>query len=676
MSALTSFRFSALRAVFRKEIIDVLRDKRTLAAMILIPLFLYPLLILITSQVTLLVLESREEQVLPVAFAFSMDAGLAQMVLEEADHYKLSVQGVNDAALALDQQHIAAYVTRQPGPVYHIHFKSSEPGSREAANRLGSLLKDYQQRLSRASLEEAGLDPEAVLTPFRYEFQDVTADEERTGLFLGAILPFMLVVGVVTGAIYPAIDVTAGEKERGTMETLLTLPVSNAELMGGKFLAVACMAVAAALLNFLSLALVGNYIAGTLAATAGGESLSFAWGAMALPFAVTLLCIVVFSLFVSAAVLCITSFARSFKEANNYVTPLLLIFSLPPLLAVIPEFELTPVTAAIPAVNIALLIRDVLVSRTCGPETAIVLASNVAYAVLGVILLSRIFNSENILFGQGELRLLERRSLLIKGSSLTPGDGVVLFILGLLALFYLGSAWQLKWGFAGLAATQGLILAMPVLLALYLKADMARVFRWYLPRMRGVAAGVCLWLGALLAALLAGELMMRLFPHSRSVFEGLTRVLKGDNLPLTLAVVALLPAVCEEAFFRGFIFSALRGADKPWSAIAVSSLMFALFHLQPARMPATFILGVALALAAYGTGSLWVPVLMHFLNNAVGVLSLFYPEAYLRVQRVLDTGRPPWNAVLALAAAALLLAAGWILLPRKPGRRRQQAEAD
>jgi len=140
---LTSFRFSALRAVFRKEIIDVLRDKRTLAAMILIPLFLYPLLILITSQVTLLVLESREEQVLPVAFAFSMDAGLAQMVLEEADHYKLSVQGVNDAALALNQQHIAAYVTRQPGPVYHIHFKSSEPGSREAANRLGSLLKDY-----------------------------------------------------------------------------------------------------------------------------------------------------------------------------------------------------------------------------------------------------------------------------------------------------------------------------------------------------------------------------------------------------------------------------------------------------------------------------------------------------------------------------------------------------
>src|SRR5690554_4126782 len=132
---------------------------------------------------------------------------------------------------------------------------------------------------------------------------------------------------------------------------------------------------------------------------------------MALPFAVTLLCIVVFSLFVSAAVLCITSFARSFKEANNYVTPLLLIFSLPPLLAVIPEFELIFVTAAIPAVNIALLIRDVLVSRTCGPETAIVLASNVAYAVLGVILLSRIFNSENILFGQGELRLLERRSL-------------------------------------------------------------------------------------------------------------------------------------------------------------------------------------------------------------------------------------------------------------------------
>src|SRR5690606_12996706 len=141
------------------------------------------------------------------------------------------------------------------------------------------------------------------------------------------------------------------------------------------------------------------------------KAINISLAPLIIPFIITLVCLVVFALFVSAIILCVTSFAKSFKEANNYMTPVLLIFMLPAFVSIVPGVNLTPRTAAIPVANIALLIREVMALNYDVTNMAIVLMSNVIYAVIGVVALSKIYNSESVLFGSGtEFNLLERRS--------------------------------------------------------------------------------------------------------------------------------------------------------------------------------------------------------------------------------------------------------------------------
>lgn len=629
---MNSIRFKAIKAVFKKEMLDILRDKRTLAIMILLPLILYPLLLVVGSQVSMMMMHSREDKILSVAFDFSMDTQLETLVKENRQDYKLDIKYLQNPAEALEKQEILSYVTLKTvngKEVYEIHFNSSRSAARNAADRIEALLEDYKQILTYGYLEGAGLDAEMVMEPISFTCVDVAADEQITGMFLGMILPFLLIIALVTGAMYPAIDVTSGEKERGTLETLLTLPVSSMELMGGKYLAVSVVAVTSAILNFISLTLVGIFLMNSMASQAFNEEMALQLNlhSLALPFLLILACIMVFALFVSAVVLCVTSMAKSFKEANNYMTPVILILMLPAMITMVPEVSLTTKTAAIPIVNISLLIRDALTFEYNALNIAVVLISNMGYALIAITVLSRIYNSENTLFGTGgELNLLGRRSQIIPGSKISPGDGLMIYLAGLLLLFYLGSLFMQKFGFYGIAVTQMLVLALPVLAALYLKADIKETFKLRLPHLRDITGGLILWVGAFILANLAGSLLLRLFPQNQEVVQQLALILKGETLWITLLVVALLPAICEELFFRGFIFSSLEGSFKTGVVIFLTGFMFAFYHLDFIRIAPTFILGVLFTLALFKTGSIVVPMIMHFVNNAVAVLILFYPE--------------------------------------------------
>lgn len=667
VSWLANFRTRALFAVYKKEILDVLRDKRTLAIMILLPLILYPLLLLVGSQVGMMLARTEVEREFEVAFDFPMEISLGSLIADY-EKYRLKPEYPRNLEEALDSGEIAAYVTlaeENGRDVYTIHYNSAQSGSSSAANRVRQLLGDYQRLLTREQLETAGLDPEIVLEPIGHRMADTAADEEKTGMFLGSILPFFLVVGVVTGAVYPAIDVTSGEKERGTLETLLTLPLSNLELMAGKFFAVASVAVASAVLNFVSLPLVGGFLVSGLI----GVTMDLNVSALVLPLLITFVCILVFSLFVSAVILCVTSFAKSFKEANNYITPVLLIFMLPSMVTMIPDLNLSSATAAIPVVNILLLIKDVLILNYDLANMAIVLVSNIGYAVLAVIALAKIYNSEDVLFGAGSgLNLLERRSNIIPGARISPSDGLILYIFGMLAMFYLSSLFMIRLGFYGIAATQALIAALPILAALYLKADLRNTFKLKLPRLREVLGALLLWLGAFIAVNLLANLMLHFFLQGEEVAEQLTYALRGSNLWVSLLVVALLPAIGEELFFRGFVFSSLEGRVKPGTAIFLTSLMFSLMHIEFIRLPPTFILGLAFTLALFKTGSILVPALMHFVNNGVAVASMFYPEATENVsEMVLFTGNPLLNGLIWLAVAVGTALLGYKLLGTEKG---------
>lgn len=674
---MNKFRIKALKAVYKKEIIDVLRDKRTLVIMILLPLILYPLIMLASSQLGILIMRSQEEKVFDVAFDFPPDNRLEKLIEERYEDYKINIKYIEDAAKAFEDGEVKLYVTREiknSKELYKIYYNSSDTDASTALNRVRNLFKDYKTMITTNYIEDAGLDADFIMEPIAYEAVDVVEEEEITGMIFGTILPFILIVGVVTGAMYPAIDVTSGEKERGTLETLLTLPVSNMELMGGKFLAVSTVAVASAILNFISMVLVGLFMIISIASqAAGGEkAINISLAPLIIPFIITLVCLVVFALFVSAIILCVTSFAKSFKEANNYMTPVLLIFMLPAFVSIVPGVNLTPRTAAIPVANIALLIREVMALNYDVTNMAIVLMSNVIYAVIGVVALSKIYNSESVLFGSGtEFNLLERRSHIIKGSKVTLGDGLILYSVGLLLLIYLSSFFTLKLGFYGIAATQLFILALPLIAAFYLKADFKKTFKLKLPCIKDIIGTLILWIGTFILANLVGNILLYLFPENEEVVTQLNIILKGDNLWITLLVVALLPAICEELFFRGFIYSSLEGSVKVRNAVIINGLMFALYHIDFVRIIPTFILGAAFAFAVSKSGSIFLSIAMHFVNNAVGVLALFYPEVFESLDQAIMAVEDGWiRMAILLLLAALLIAAGYRIISSSSGDKR------
>ena len=122
------------------------------------------------------------------------------------------------------------------------------------------ILLDIRKEKTENGLEELGLDPDAVLKPFEYTYLNRATNEENAGYLVGMIVPFLLITSILMGALYPAIDATAGEKERGTLETLLTLPVRNLELIVAKFFATSTVAVGAAFLNIVSMGFMGLYM--------------------------------------------------------------------------------------------------------------------------------------------------------------------------------------------------------------------------------------------------------------------------------------------------------------------------------------------------------------------------------------------------------------------------------
>ena len=164
---------------------------------------------------------------------------------------------------------------------------------------------------------------------------------------------------------------------------------------------------------------------------------------------------VVFALFISAVCLCICMFVKSFKEAQNYSTPLVLIVLIIGYIGFIPSISLDSIFAVLPVANIVLLIKNILSFQVNFGNICLVLFSNLAYSFLAVFLMSKMYNSESILFGEGgSVQIFEKRSNIKKGQMPGLGDAFLLLAISLLLYFYFGSYMLLRWGFMGVAMQQ------------------------------------------------------------------------------------------------------------------------------------------------------------------------------------------------------------------------------
>ena len=474
--------YKKLKTLYKKEIMDVLRDKKTILTMVVLPVILYPLLFLIIMQVVSMISQSQQERTYYVAYSNVADddrMALNDWIKGKNDklEYKIEEVESDDPDKDMDDENIDAYITTSIAGeqvTYEIHYLSAVTNSNTVEGMLKEEIESYAKHIAEQNAKASGLDVQAVLYPVVSKSKDQSSSESSIGSILGGIIPFLMITAILMGSMYPAIDATAGEKERGTLETLLTLPVGNMELIMSKFLSVATISVVSVFINTLSMGGVAVYMFATIKSLTAEE---FNLSTFIPAILISIVCVIAFALFMSAVVMCVCAFAKSFKEANNYVTPVTLVVMLTGYIGFIPNIELTSKTALIPVANICLLMKALLVFKYDFSLIMIVLFSNIIYAFIAVWFLSRIYNSESILFGESlsGIKLFERRKNIKKGSIPSIQEGLLILVVALLLMVYIGGIMSLDNPVFGVVIPQIFIGLLPLCAAIYIKADILRV---------------------------------------------------------------------------------------------------------------------------------------------------------------------------------------------------------
>ena len=362
--------YRQLGTLYKKEILDVIRDKKTILTMVVLPILLYPLLFLVIMQVMTLVMEEQEASTYYIAYdnvAKEHKQALNDWIAGEEDEleYILEEKKSDNPQEDLKNENIDAYITVEENESqieYVIHYMYADTNSNTAAGMLEEEIESYSIRVAEENVRKQGMDVNKVLYPVVATMDDQSSNESTLGSVFGGFIPFLLITSIVMGCIYPAIDTTAGEKERGTLETLLTLPVGNMELIASKFLSVATIAVFSVFMNVISMGGVVLYLYSTMTALSDGAT-DLELGSFIPAILITVFCVIAFALFISAVTMIICSFAKSFKEANNYVTPISLVVMLISYVGLIPTIELNETMALMPVANICLLVKNLLVFK-------------------------------------------------------------------------------------------------------------------------------------------------------------------------------------------------------------------------------------------------------------------------------------------------------------------------
>ena len=686
-------RWRRIRAVAQRDLLEFVRDRRTLFVTLLMPMAMYPVLALASTLGLRTALSDIDARRAPrpvalaltgqdaPAFAARFESAVTAAESDREDwpagvHLELTTRA--EAQRLLDDDHVDAWIDLPGGTVAGLggagtvpleaRLSALRPADLHQQRHIIALLEAVAEHVRGERLRAAGL-PESFVEPIDLEFVGAAPRDEAAAMegvvptAAGGVL-VLLALLTATGAFYPAIDAIAGEKERGTIETLLIAPATPGDIVTGKFLAVWAVALATLFVNALSIALTAVVLLRFLPA---GFSLGLDSASAGYAAAVTLFAFVGLAAVAAATCLAVTSASRSTKEAQNTLTPVILLVSglsgsalLPgaggSLLPVVPfAGQVAVARAALPG------------SGETDPHIAVPLVLSLVSAAAITWLLLRAaaaaVGDEEVLFrGPDSASGLLTRPAPRRRP--TPMQGFAAALLAFAGLWY-----------AQGAAPESLAAAIPLqqaalMLPLGVAAAWQRVDRratfglrlpigrpHWLPVLGGVVVGVGLFLtGAAATLALRGT---HLSPSARQLAERIISLILSEPVPVVWLLVAVLPAVCEELFFRGWLLSAFAG-DRPGrgrlvAAILLQAAVFAGFHLMPERMPQTFFLGVVLGWMTRVTGSLLPAVLAHLTHNGTPlVLVALAGDRDARRLAAGDTTALPWEFVVGGVAGLLI----------------------
>ncbi|MEQ8330168.1 MAG: ABC transporter permease subunit/CPBP intramembrane protease [Longimicrobiales bacterium] len=652
---------SPWRIVLMKELRETLRDKRTLLVMIVVPVLLYPVILIVSEQLLLFGMRRIEAEAATVGVVGDAPPELEEILAAREGLRVVPTPADPVAALRGDSVGVVA-VLGPPSAAdgtrsVQVLYDGASDRSGRARRELSAALDDWRDTLLSRRLDARGLPPDFA-RPVAVSDSSVALPRDVGGYTLGRILPLLLVVITLLGAFYPAIDLAAGEKERGTLETLLTAPVPPRAVVAGKFVTVALIGVVAAGLNLGSMIL--TFQTGMLQLTqALGLEVSIPLGSVLVIF----LTLVPLAVLFGALFLGIAVRSSSFKEAQNALTPVYMVVLIPAMLPVFPGIDFGPLLAVTPVAGVALLFRDLMTGDAQWGLAALVVASTVVYASAALAFAAAAFGNERVLFGgsddgseTGE-SWWERFRTGARRGRVPSADAALLFVAGVAVLFFwAGIALQLRLGESGLLAAEWLLLFLPAVAFVVLgRFDVRATLQLRRPPPRALAGALLVAAGAAPVAWGIGWLQTFFLPIPWDVLEGLEDLVTADTpgrLAWLLLLLALTPAICEEVVFRGVLLGGTRRLS-PVRFILLNGAVFGAFHLSfetAIRFLPTAWLGIVLTWVVWRTRSLWTGVLMHGVNNGLIVVLASVPA--LR-ETFADPEAPPPLWLAPVAAACL-----------------------
>jgi len=658
-----------------KELREILRDRRTIVTLVFMPLLVYPLLSMAFQRFALSSLTSLSEVrclvgVAPESggerLAGFLNAGefllrgstpagtetskssedtvlnlnaepeiqllygdkLRQM-LSGGDMY----QGVSTGALDVgvlvleaDDWAQSASVRRQLKcqVIYRDESALSKVAAEYITKRLNAINENYAR-------------DRRILLPTDVKLEPVSGSGGAAAFSLTTLVPLILILMTITGAVYPAIDLTAGERERGTLETLMAAPVPRLGLLIAKYVAVLTVALFTATANLVAMTT-------TLVATGLGETVFGAGGLTINLVAQVFALLILFAAFFSAILLAVTSFARSFKEAQAYLIPLMLLSLAPGMMSLMPDLEFSGLLAVTPLVNIVLLARDIFEGDVQPTLATVAVLSTALYAFAAIGLAARIFGTDAILYeSQATWVDLFRRPEERREAATIPG---AMFCLAALfpAYFLLGNLLHRLPGasigtrLAASAVITALLFAgVPIIAATFQRVRFSSGFQLRL-------AGATTFVGAVFLGVSAWPFAHELFlfneliglggidPERIESVKSLLDAWRDLSPVVVLLTLAVTPAVCEEFYFRGYLMGALQKSARPAITIIVSALLFGAFHviatsaLSTERfLPSTF-MGLILGWLCYRTQSVLPGMLLHATHNGLLLMVAYYKD--------------------------------------------------
>lgn len=387
--------------IFKKELKDTLRDRRTLVMMLVIPILVFPVIMNIFVSVSAAFSEAAANEEINIGFIGKKEGYLyrqldmlpdaygAKKILLFKDSLELkdairrdSIQLGIMSSYQLDEE-----MARHKPSKVKLLFNATEIGMKERGDRYMELIQSIarQERYIDLNLKES------VLTPFELTNENVASDQEMIGKLAGGFLPYIFIAFGFIGCMYPAIDLFTGEKERGTIETLLTTPVSRLQILFGKMGVVVLSGLLAA-----SAALVGLFLSiEFLDVVENEELLGIIHGMLSPKFILLLFFLLIpLTVFFAGVMIPIAVYAKSFKEAQSIITPLNIIMVLPAMVGFFPGISLSVITACIPVINVVLATKE-LVAGTL--DTGLLILSfmvMLSLAVLAVFISYKRFDKE------------------------------------------------------------------------------------------------------------------------------------------------------------------------------------------------------------------------------------------------------------------------------------------